>query len=64
MRSPIDPGQRRRRRADVSPFTGKVMLRPPGAPLPKLTKEATARTEGRLAPVLAALRKRPSNKDE
>jgi hypothetical protein len=64
MRSPQDPGQRRRSRADVSPITGKVMLRPAGAPPRKLNKDATARTEARLAAILAALPLERSDKDE
>lgn len=55
MRSPIDPGQRRRRRADVSPISGKVMLRPVGASRHKPTQEANAATEARLAAILEAL---------
>lgn len=62
MRSPIDPGQRRRRRADVSPISGKVMLRP-AAPSTKPTQDANRATEARLAAVLEALPIEPSNKD-
>lgn len=62
MRSPIDPGQRRRRRADVSPISGKVMLRPAGWS-PKPTKEANAATEARLAAILEALPIEPAEKE-
>lgn len=54
MRSPIDPGQRRRRRADVSPISGKIILRKSG-PSPKPTKDANAATDARLAAILEAL---------
>ncbi len=63
MRSPIDPGQRRRRRADVSPISGKVMLRPAG-PSHKPTKEANAATEARLAAILKALPIESVEKDD
>ena len=63
MRSPIDPGQRRRRRADVSPISGKVMLRLAGTSH-KTTKEANAATEARLAAILEALPIEPAEKDD
>lgn len=63
MRSPQDPGKRRRRRADVSPITGKVMLRPTGARAPKPTSEAQARSQARLAAILAAIPMKPTDKD-
>jgi hypothetical protein len=64
MRSPQDPGQRRRRRADVSEITGKVMLRPAGTRLPKPTEEAKAATEARLAAIFAVLPIERPDKDE
>lgn len=64
MRSPQDPGQRRRRREDVSPITGKVMLRPAGGLPTKSSNEANARAEARLAAILAALPLEQSDKDE
>ena len=40
------------------------MLRPAGAPLPKPSKETTARTEARLAAILAALPLERFDKDK
>jgi len=64
MRSPQDPGKRRRRRTDVSPITGKVMLRPAVELPPRSSNESIARIDERLAAIFAALPIEPSGDEE